>query len=114
MPNILQEIRKQPEHIREIFMWISVFVVSSLVIFTWFKSAQDDMYAMLHPEEVEQQRILAEQEKENQPSLFAAIGGSVSGFKDTILELVGVKEDLPQQGDSGQPDVGPQRLPLVE
>ncbi|MDP3954646.1 MAG: hypothetical protein Q8Q06_04530 [bacterium] len=113
MPSILKEIHGQPEHVRAVFMWTSVVIVFSFVVFGWVSSTNDKIYALINPEEAAQERVLAEAEKANQPSLFAAIGNSLAGLKDNVLGLIGV-EDLGKSFSNNQPDVEPQKLPVTE
>lgn len=82
--SFLDDIRKQPQHIREIMFGLCVVTTVSLVGMVWFNSFQKDMYALLNPEEVQQEKFLAQ---ENQRSLFGNlsktfgdIGAIVSGF----------------------------------
>ena len=58
MNYLFKEIKQQPEHIREIFMWLSVFIIFSLIGFVWFKSFQEKMIVLLNPE------LMPEEEQE--------------------------------------------------
>jgi len=102
--NLLQEIRKQPEHIRHIMMWLCVTITFSLVAFVWFKTTQARFVAMLSSEEVREEidprrfvnrdlknlenTALAVKEKERQ-SLFASIGNAFALIKESVADLVG-------------------------
>lgn len=100
MSKLLEEIRKQPEHIRHTMMWLCVVITFSLVAFVWFRSTQAKFVALLHSEEIREEidprrfveRIpesqnLAEVKKEQ--SLFASIGKTFSLLKASIVDLVG-------------------------
>lgn len=78
---MLKEIREQPEHIRAIFMWLSVFIVFSLVVFVWFSSFQQKLVFLLSPEK---------EETVEQESPLAVIGQSMSDLKATIADLFGL------------------------
>ena len=69
--SFLDDIRKQPQHVREIMFSLCVIITVSLVGMVWFSSFQKDMYALLNPGEVQQERFLAQ---ENQRSLFGNLG----------------------------------------
>ncbi|MBI2676673.1 MAG: hypothetical protein HYX21_01800 [Candidatus Yanofskybacteria bacterium] len=101
--SILQEIRKQPEHIRHTLMWLCVVTSFSLVVMVWFKSTQSKFVAMLHPteilEEVDANKFadrdlikLAEQTKKTKEegvSVFAAVKDTFSLLRASISELMG-------------------------
>lgn len=101
MRSILDEIRKQPEHIRHIMMWLCVIITFSVVAFVWFKSTQAQFVALLHSneirEEVDPRRFVNRDLKQSEnlavapkePSLFASIGNSLSLFKASIVDLIG-------------------------
>lgn len=75
---MLKEIRKQPEHIRALFMWLSVFIVFSAIAFIWFNSFQNRMRAFLNSKE-------KELTKEESP--FGIIKKSFNDFKADIIDL---------------------------
>ena len=105
MSKILQEIKKQPEHIRHVMMWLCVTITFSLVAFVWFKTTQARFVAMLHSEEVREEidprrfvnrdlknlenTALAVKEKEERQSLFASIGNAFALIKESVADLVG-------------------------
>jgi len=91
---LLDEIRKQPEHIRHTFMWLCVVIVFSLVSFVWFRATQQTFVAMLHPQEIQQ---LKEESRLAQAggSPLANLWGSLGGLRASIVELVnGTRLDL--------------------
>ena len=105
MSKILQEIKKQPEHIRHIMMWLCVTITFSLVAFVWFKTTQARFVAMLSSEEVREEidprrfvnrdlknlenTALAVKEKEEEQSLFASIGNAFALIKESVADLIG-------------------------
>lgn len=114
--NLLSEIRKQPEHIRHIMMWLCVMIVFSLTGFVWFKSTQQKFVAMLHPEEFKQlteQKRLAQDGKE---SPLADLWDSFSVLRASIGELIqGEVADLVKEKKAVLPKpILPRALPLSE
>lgn len=100
MYKLLEEIRKQPEHIRHTMMWLCVAITFSLMAFVWFKSTQAKFVALLHSEEVREEidprrfveRIPESQnlaEVKNEQSLFASVGETFSLLKASIADLIG-------------------------
>jgi len=79
---MLKEIRKQPEHIRALFMWLSVFIVFSLVIFVWANSFQQKLVLLLDSKE--------KTETAKQESPLAVIAGGFNDLRATIIDLFGL------------------------
>lgn len=79
---MLKEIRNQPEHIRAIFMWLSVFIVFSLVIFIWANSFQQKLALLLNSEE--------KTETTKQQSPLAVISSGFNDLRATIIDLFGL------------------------
>ena len=87
---MLKEIRKQPEHIRALFMWLSVFIVFSLVVFVWLNSFQNKLAVLLAPEE-------QDQAKDQSP--FSVIGQSLGDLKATISDLFGLASGTKKEAE---------------
>ena len=79
---MLNEIRRQPPHIRAIFMWLSVFIVFSLVIFIWLQGFQQRLTFLLNPSK--------ESEMAEEVSPLATIGKSFNDLRATIFDLFGL------------------------
>lgn len=84
MKNILDEIRQQPPHIREIFMWLCVIIVFSVVGFAWFRTTAKQFVALLHPEQ-NQERVFAQRKETQSP--FATLFLSLKDLKETITDI---------------------------
>lgn len=90
---LIKEIRQQPEHIRSLFMWSFVVIVSSVIGFVWFRNTQREFVALLNPERAQENRALASNnDQNNTPSPFASIGSVFGGFMANISELVNIKK----------------------
>lgn len=110
---MLKEIRRQPEHIRALFMWLSVFIVFSLVIFVWLQGFQQKLTLLLNPSN--------ESETAKQESPFAVVGESFNDLRATILDLFGLvsgtkneKEIKNNLEDRFGAKIEPKLLPLSE
>ena len=84
--NIWQEIKSQPAHIREIFMWTCVVITFSVIGLAWFRSTTNQFLALVNPKEFGQSRILAE-EKNKEQSPLATILVPIKDLKASILEI---------------------------
>ena len=74
MKGILQEIKSQPPHIRELFMWVCVVITFSVIGFAWFRTTTREFVALLNPEEATvTQGLAAGGKPTGQPSPFATI-----------------------------------------
>lgn len=110
---MLKEIRNQPEHIRALFMWLSVFIVFSLVVFVWFNSFQQKLTLLLNP----QDQVAAAEEE----SPFAVITKSLNDLKATIFDLFGLASGMKKElevknnlEDRFGVKIEPRLLPLSE
>ncbi|HBT80501.1 MAG: hypothetical protein A2568_01350 [Candidatus Yanofskybacteria bacterium RIFOXYD1_FULL_44_17] len=89
---LLEEIRRQPEHIRGTMFALSVISVFSIVGLIWYQSLEKNLYTMLNP--VDQAN--PDQNKyaqNNDSSLLGDIGGSLKGFGANIIGLIGIDEE---------------------
>lgn len=84
--SFLEDIKKQPQHIREIMFGLCVITTVSLVGMIWFNSFKRDTYALLNPEDVKQERLLAQ---ENQTSLFGNLSKTFKDISATISSFWG-------------------------
>lgn len=89
---MLDEIKKQPDHIRSIFMWLSVFIVFSLVVFVWLQAFQQKLALLLNPS-------LEDSAIAGAGSPFAVIGGSFSDLGATISDLFGLTIGIRSEKD---------------
>lgn len=110
---MLKEIRKQPEHIRALFMWLSVFIVFSFIVFVWVKSFETKLVALLHPDET--QSALVQEE-----SPFAVVGKSFIDLKATISDLFGLAKGTKKESEvidnieERGVEIEPRLLPIPE
>lgn len=117
MKSILEEIREQPPHIRELFMWVCVVITFSIIGFAWFRSTTKQFVALLHPEQIEQNQALAKA-KENKVTPFATIFSSIKDLTANIGELFNLAKkanNFEIQGKTStnnEKPVQPRRLPL--
>ncbi|MEX1064125.1 MAG: hypothetical protein WD898_01515 [Candidatus Paceibacterota bacterium] len=118
MRGVIREIRQQPEHIRELFLWVLVVMFFSVIGFTWFRSTEKRVVALLNPEQAEVARVLAEEKKSNTPTPFATIFSSFGELKANISDLFSglpsEEFELTNRARSEAEAVPPQKLPLSE
>lgn len=84
--SVLEDIRKQPQHIREIMFGLSVIITVSLVGAVWFRDFRSDMYALLNPGEVQQEKFLAQKESD---SLFGVLGKTLGDMRSALTDFWG-------------------------
>ena len=116
--NIWQEIKEQPPHIRETFMWLCVVVSFSVIGYAWFRTTADQFVALVNPERARQETQLANANDKTSP--FATINSSLKDFSASILELIDFTKKTNNfeiknnsaRGPLEQPIVPPQQLPL--
>ena len=105
---LLDEIRRQPLHIRQIFMWCMVVITFSVIGLTYFRSTKKEILALLNPQEVTntQDGPVAPER-----SPFALIFDSFSDLKANISELIRGNNTPLIQTQTIQTPVPPQKLP---
>ena len=99
--SFFEDVRKQPQHIREIMFGLCVVTTVSLVGMIWFNSFQEDMYALLNPEEAQQEKFLAQ---ENQKSLFGNLSKTLGDIKSTVSGFWG------SEGPGGKAGSGVEKI----
>ena len=111
---MLKEIRQQPDHIRAVFMWLSVFIVFSLVLFVWLQGFQQKLALMLDPS-------LEGSAVADAGSPFAVIGDSFDDLGATIGDLFGLTVGTRNESDIRNnledrfgPKIEPRLLPVSD
>lgn len=90
MRKIIHEIRRQPQHVRELATILCTIAVVAVVGLVWFRSFQKDIYALLNTDEQQdaQDRLFATESK----SLFSSMVDSLGSSKAQISELFSGKD----------------------
>ncbi len=86
--SFLDEIRKQPRHVREIMFGFCVVITISLVGLVWFRSFEEDLFVLLNPESEKQEKFYAEREKRT-PLVYAAMSEAVINLRATLYNALG-------------------------
>lgn len=85
MLRIIEEIKKQPHHIRHLFMWLFVFTASCAVGLIWYVSTKAELVGLVNPVRVrEAQRAVAKGQ-----SGLAAVGSGWSQFAGNVRAVFG-------------------------
>ena len=118
--SFLDELRKQPKHHRELMFGLCVVTTFSLVGMVWYNSFEKNLYVLLNPEEVTDQRNLATAnggapskagaENKNVPSLLGDIGQTGKDLKASCYNIFNLTGDdkkdniveSPKDNDSGK------------
>lgn len=105
-----EEIRKQPPHIRELFMWLCVVITFSIISFAWFRSTTHQFVALLNPQggAEETNRALADA---RQQSAFETISQSVSVLRASFFDIFSIKAK-PASFDANQRDIYEKNNPI--
>lgn len=69
---------------------LCVLTTVSLAGLVWYKSFQKDMYALLNPEEVTDQRFLAQ---DNSKSLFSSVSEVGKDLKATLYNILNLNKN---------------------
>lgn len=85
---ILERIREQPQHVREMMFVLSVIITVSLVGALWFRDFRTDIYALMNPEEVVQEKFLAQNSGDGR-SLFSVLGETLGDMGSVLTGFWG-------------------------
>ncbi len=88
---ILEEIHKQPKHIREIMFGLCVTITVSLVGIIWFRSFETNLFVMLNPEPDKQSKFFAEMDKSD-PVIYANLTKALGNMRATLYNAFGFIE----------------------
>ena len=99
--SFLNEIRKQPQHHREIMFGFCVVTTISLVGMVWYNSFEKNLYVLLNPGETTDQKNFAE--NKNVPSLLGDIGKTGQDLKAAFLNIFNLtNNDKKESVESGK------------
>lgn len=101
--SFLNEIKKQPQHVREIMFGFCVIITVSLAGIVWFRSFEEDLFVMLNPEEEKQERFYAERDQRT-PLIYASVVGALGDLRATIYNALGFFNDYSSSGTKQEPE----------
>lgn len=113
MSKHLDRIRSQPDHIRHIWAGLCTLVVGALVVSIWFHSFHTTAYALLNPDQAQQDGNAPIFASQNQ-SLFASIAQTLKDGTAAIGQVWSALRDTqPVRVQNNQPAAdGGQAYPL--
>ena len=97
--SFLNDIKKQPQHVREIMFGLAVFITVLLIGMVWFRSFQTNLYVLMNPEEGAEKALARQNfpsenlgglavENAPVPSLFGFIWQSAGEIKGLVSNLL--------------------------
>jgi len=107
---LIKEINKQPEHIRELFMWLFVIIIFSLVLVAGVRDTNRRIVALVNP----QDNIVGSTEvaENNAQSPFASIAGYFGGLKASIADIFNFDLISGVINNKADSEVSPALLPV--
>ena len=90
--SFLNEIRKQPQYVREIMFVLCVVITISLVGLVWFRSFEENIFVMLNPEPEKQAKFFAERDKQT-PVVFASVTAALGNLRASMYNALGFFKD---------------------
>jgi hypothetical protein len=88
--SLLEEIRQQPKHIRQIMFGLCVTITISMIGIIWYRSFEKNIFALLNPTEMQNQSQYAQ----NNSGLLSDIGGIFSGLGASIKDMIGISKEI--------------------
>lgn len=90
--SFLDEIKKQPRHVREIMFALCVITTVALTGMIWFHSFEENLFVLLNPEPEKQEKFYAERESRN-PVIYANITKALGNMRATLYDAFGFLEE---------------------
>lgn len=85
--SFLDDIKKQPQGVRETMFVLCVVITISLAGMIWFRSFERNLFTMLNPDQEIQQQYFAQTGNE---SLLSNIGKSFNDLKASISNILNI------------------------
>lgn len=95
--SFLEEIKKQPRHVREMMFGFCVITTISIIGMIWFRSFEEDLFVLLNPESEKQDKFYAERDKRT-PAVYANITKAVGDLRANLYNVFGFFEDYNSGG----------------
>ena len=90
--SFLDEIHKQPRHVREIMFGLCAVITISLVGIIWFRSFEKDLFVMLNPEPEKQEKFYADR-NERTPIIYADLTKALGNARAALYSAMGFMKD---------------------
>ncbi|OGM96337.1 MAG: hypothetical protein A3B86_04320 [Candidatus Yanofskybacteria bacterium RIFCSPHIGHO2_02_FULL_38_22b] len=94
--SLLNDIRKQPRHVREIMFGLCVIITVFFIGMIWFRSFEENVFVMLNTDENIQAKFYAEREK-NAP-IYANLTKAMGELRAAIYSTLGFIDDYSSKG----------------
>ena len=90
--SFLDDIKKQPRHIREIMFGLCVVTTISLIGLVWFRSFEKDVFVLLNTDPAKQAQFYGDRAGRT-PTVFAAATKTFGNLRATMYSAFGFLED---------------------
>lgn len=110
--SLLDDIRNQPKHIREMMFAFCVIITVSLVGLVWFRSFEEDLFVLINPDPEKQAQFYVNRDK-NTPALIASFNGTLATLRGAVSEIFLLGSDnTDEEGTISKPSQKTYLLPL--
>lgn len=90
--NFLDDIKKQPRHVREIMFGLCVVTTISLVGLVWFRSFEKDVFVLLNTDPGVQAQFFAERAGRT-PTVYANATKALGSLRATMYSAFGFMDN---------------------
>lgn len=110
--SLLDDIRSQPKHVRELMFAFCVIITVSLVGLVWFRSFEEDLFVLINPDIEKQAQFYANRDK-NTPILLASFNNTMATLRGAVSEIFLLDSDNVDKEESiSEPSQKTYLLPL--
>jgi len=90
--SFLDDIKKQPRHVREIMFGLCVVITISLVGLVWFRSFEEDIFVLMNTDSVKQAQFYADRAGRT-PTVYAAATKALDNLRAAMYGALGFLDD---------------------
>ena len=90
--SFLEEIRKQPRHVREMMFGFCIITTVSVIGMIWFRSFEEDLFVLLNPESEKQDKFYAERNRRT-PVVYANLTKAIGDLRANLYNVLGFFDD---------------------
>ena len=113
---LFKEIQGQPEHIKEVFVWLCAIIVFSVVLLAGFRQTEEKLVALINPEVFKGEETFIAKEESKLPSPLASFGEYFKSLRASVTDIFNFKggtNEVEVKNDI-KSDIPPALLPLAD
>lgn len=91
--SLIDDIQKQPRHVREVMFGLCVVITIALVGMVWFRSFEENIFVLINPDKEKQDLFFAERDK-RVPVVYANVMNALGNMRAAVYDSLGLLEEM--------------------